>query len=174
MICSSDLTRLLRVRFLGHQMITRVIVYTTLAVLLVHTSVASAIMPISLTVDARDGAHRLLHSELNIPVHAGPLVLVYPRWAIPTYEAPNTILDNIVDLRFTANGKPVAWHRDLVDMFTVHIEVPPGVRTLTVRLDVAAAPQRSDFNATTGQLVILDWNTMLLYPKGAAASHWKS
>jgi predicted metalloprotease with PDZ domain len=125
---------------------------------------------LSLVVDASDGARRLLHSELTIPVHPGRLALVYPRWAIPTYEAPNTIIDDIVDLRFTANGKRVEWHRDPVDMFSFRVTVPKGVSALTVAMDVIAAPQRSDFNATTGQLLILDWNTMLLYPKGAAAS----
>ena len=151
-------------------MTSKLVLSAAVSVLLASVPVAGASEPMTLTVDARDAARRLLHAELRIPVHPGPLSLVYPRWAIPTYEEPNTIVDDIVDLRFAADTKVVPWHRDAVDMFCFHVEVPTGVRELTVNMDVVAAPQRSDFNATTGQLLILDWNTLLLYPKEAAAS----
>jgi predicted metalloprotease with PDZ domain len=148
----------------------RAILFMTVGVLSTSTSLATPSAPLSLVVDASDAARRLLHSEFTFPVHPGRLTLVYPRWAIPTYEAPNAIVDDIVDLRFTAKGKRVEWHRDPLDMFSFIVTVPKGVSSLTVTMDVVAAPQRSDFNATTGQLLILNWNTVLLYPKGAAAS----
>jgi predicted metalloprotease with PDZ domain len=148
----------------------RAILMVSVGLVSASTSLATSNSPLTLIVDASDAGSRLLHSELIIPVVPGPLTLVYPRWAIPTYQAPNTIVDDIVDLRFTANGKRLAWVRDPVDMFSFHVIVPGGVSALTVTMDVVAAPQRTDFNAMTGQLLILDWNTMLLYPKGAAAS----
>jgi predicted metalloprotease with PDZ domain len=148
----------------------RAILMVSVGLVGASTSLATSNTPLTLIVDASDAGSRLLHSELSIPVHPGPLTLAYPRWAIPTYQAPNTIVDDIVDLRFTADGKRLAWVRDPVDMFSFRVIVPRGVSALTVTMDVVAAPQRTDFNAMTGQLLILDWNTMLLYPKGVAAS----
>ena len=148
----------------------RAIICVAVGILVAPTSWATPTTPISLLVDASDGAHRLLHSVLTIPVHPGPLTLMYPRWAIPTYEAPNTIVDDIVDLRFSGNGKRIEWSRNPVNMFSFRLTIPKDVSALTVTMDVVAAPQRTDFNATTGQLVTLDWNTMLLYPKGAVAN----
>ncbi len=148
----------------------RAILWVTVCAVLAPAAVASSLTSLSLTVDARDAARRLLHSELTMPVHPGRLSLVYPRWAIPTYEAPRSIINDIVDLKFIANGKQLAWQRDPLDMFVFRLMVPKGVTELTVTMDVTAAPQRTDFNTTTGQLLVLDWNTMLLYPQGAAAS----
>ena len=131
---------------------------------------ASSPVPMSLTVDARDAPRRLLHSEQLIPVRPGPLTLVYPRWAIPTYEAPKTILNDIVGLKFVANGKQLDWNRGPLDMFSFRLIVPTGATQISVTMDVTAAPGRTDFNAMTGQVLILDWNTVLLYPENAMAS----
>jgi predicted metalloprotease with PDZ domain len=131
-------------------------------------STASEQSPISLFVDATDISRRLFHSELAIPVHPGPLTLVYPRWAIPTYQLPTGALNNIVRLTMRGNGRPLEWKRDLVDMFAFHIIVPDNVTVLDVSMDVLAPIHRSDLNAATAQLFVLDWNTLLLYPEGAA------
>ena len=124
--------------------------------------------PISVVVDARQSARKLFHSELAIPVHAGPLTLLYPRWGIPTYRMPDAVIDNIVWLRMTANGRPVQWKRDPVDMFAFHLVVPNGVKTLNVAMDVVAPTQRSDLNAATTELFIVDWYTIVLYPQGVS------
>ncbi len=134
------------------------------------TSSASPAQSISLYVDATDAARRLLHSELSVPVHAGPLTLVYPRWGIPTYEAPASVVDNIVGLKIFGDGRPIEWRRELTDMFAFHVDVPIDVRNLTVSLDVVAPSQRSDLNAATGQSLVLDWQTVVLYPTGAAVN----
>jgi len=129
---------------------------------------ASEQQPISLFVDATDISRKLFHSELAIPVHPGPLTLVYPRWAIPTYQLPTGALNNIVRLRMSGNGRPLEWKRDLVDMFAFHVIVPDNVSVLDVAMDVVAPIHRSDLNAATAQLFVLDWNTVVLYPEGAA------
>lgn len=132
-------------------------------------SSASSSQLISLYVDASDAPRRLLHSELTIRnVHGGWLTLVYPRWGIPTYEAPNTVVDNIVGIKFFGNGRPLEWRRDLTNMFAFHVNVPVGVSNLDVLLDIVAPQQRSDLDAATGRLLVVDWQTVVLYPSGAA------
>ncbi|HZQ95537.1 MAG TPA: hypothetical protein VFA67_11045 [Candidatus Sulfotelmatobacter sp.] len=124
---------------------------------------------ISLYVDASDSARKLFHSELAIPVRPGPLTLVYPRWGIPTYEFPAALLNNIVRLKMSGNGQTIEWKRDLVDKFSFHVVVPDNVEVLNVAMDVVAPANRSDLNAATAQLFVLDWYTLVLYPQGAAA-----
>lgn len=124
--------------------------------------------PLSISVDARDSARKLFHSDVSIPVHPGPLTLVYPRWGIPTYEFPVTVLDNIVRLKMSANGRPVEWKRDPVNMFAFHIVVPEDATLLHVALDAVAPPERSDLNAAAPGLFVLDWYTLFLYPEGSA------
>ncbi len=122
--------------------------------------------PISVVVDTRDSTKKLFHSELAIPVHAGPLTLLYPRWGIPTYRMPDAVINDIVWLRMTANGRRVEWKRDPVDMFAFHLVVPEHAKVLNVAMDVVAPSQRYDLNAATADLFILDWYTLVLYPQG--------
>jgi predicted metalloprotease with PDZ domain len=129
---------------------------------------ASPQQPISVSVDARDSARKLFHSELVIPVRAGPLTLVYPRWGIPTYSLPAAAVNNIVRLKMTGNGRALEWKRDPIDMFSFHVFIPDDIKFLNIAMDVVAPIQRSDLNAATAQLFVLDWYTLVLYPQGAA------
>jgi predicted metalloprotease with PDZ domain len=131
---------------------------------------ATAAAPMRIDVDATDAPRRLLHARLAIPARPGPLTLVYPRYGIPTYRAPESILNNIVGLRFSALGHSLRWTRDRDDPFGFQVRVPAGAAEVIADLDVVPAPQRTDFNAATGQLLILDWPTVVLYPKGARVS----
>ena len=139
--------------------------------------IASAAEPVApamtIEVDATEAPRRLLHARLTLPVRPGPLTLVYPRYGIPTYRAPESILNDIVGLRFRALGRPLPWTRDRADPFSFRIAVPPGATEVTADIDVVPAPGRSDFNAATGQLLILDWPTVMLYPKGARIADLK-
>lgn len=126
--------------------------------------------PITLTVDATDVARRLLHADLSIPVRPGPLKLLYPRWPIPSYQLPMATLNNIVGLRIATNGRTLNWRRDPADLFSFLVEVPPDAPTLTVSMDVVVPVERSDLNAATPNVLVLDWNTVVLYPVGADAA----
>src|ERR1700738_4121694 len=107
------------VNFLRYYPALLVLAFTTYA----GTVFAAPASPILLYVDATDIARGLFHSELAIPVRPGPLTLVYPKW-IPGYHAPVGPLNNIVRLKMSANGQPIEWKRDLVDMFAFHLVVP--------------------------------------------------
>ena len=127
--------------------------------------------PIQLTLDLTDAPRKLLRAHLVIPVHPGPLTLVYPQW-IPGEHGPTGPIDNLAGLKFTANGRDIPWRRDDVNMFTLHLEIPPGVSSIEARADFLATAPPSGFSAgaSTGpNLAILSWNEVALYPAGAPA-----
>ena len=64
--------------------------------------------------------------------------LVYPKW-IPGNHAPTGPIADLVNLRFTADGKSVAWVRDPVDMFRFHIPVPAGTNLLVADFSLVGA-----------------------------------
>lgn len=122
--------------------------------------------PIRLAVDASRAPQRILHSHMKIPVKSGPLTLYYPQW-IPGEHMPDGPIIEVVGLKFTADGKTIPWRRDLVEMFTFHLEIPPGASMLEVDFDFLLAGAASGFSAggsATASLDILSWNQVLLYP----------
>ena len=119
--------------------------------------------PMTLVVDARDATHNILHVRMEVPVHPGPLTLDYPEW-IPGEHGPTGPINSVAALRVTANGTAVPWQRDLVDMYAFHIDVPSGASALDVTFDqlVSSADPMS-----TPNLLIINWNRVLLYPAGS-------
>jgi predicted metalloprotease with PDZ domain len=127
--------------------------------------------PIRLEVDASHAPQKILHAHLQIPVNPGPLVLYYPEW-IPGEHMPDGPIVNVAGLKFTAGGKTLPWHRDLVDMCTFRLEVPQGVNSLDVALDFLLSAPVSEFSAAasaTPFLEAINWNQLVLYPKGFPA-----
>jgi predicted metalloprotease with PDZ domain len=123
---------------------------------------------IQLAVDATRVRQKIIHAALKIPVRPGPLTLYYPAW-IPGDHAPDNPITDLAGLKFSAGGKAIPWRRDLVDMFSFHLEIPAGVDSLDAELDFLLAQPSAGFAAgasSTAQLDLLSWNTVLLYPKG--------
>jgi predicted metalloprotease with PDZ domain len=142
----------------------------SLAALLAAVS-ASAQTPITLSVDLTDAPRRVLHSTETIPVTPGAMTLVYPKW-IPGEHGPTGPIDNQAGFIITTpTGAPVKWERDLVDMYSYHINVPAGVKQLNVKMDFLATGG-ANFTAggsTSANLALLSWNTLLVYPAGKNA-----
>jgi predicted metalloprotease with PDZ domain len=114
----------------------------------------------------------MLHARLAIPVRPGPLTLVYPKW-IPGEHGPTGPIDNLTGIIFTANGQTLPWHRDDVDMFAFHLNVPPGATQLDCNLDFLATAPPTGFSSgasTSVNLAIVSWNEVLLYPVGKPAA----
>ncbi len=124
---------------------------------------------VRLRVDLREATKHIFHAKLSIPVTAGPLTLVYPKW-IPGEHSPVGPIVNLTGLIFRADGKQIEWRRDDVDMFAFHCQMPTGASELEVSLDYVSptgpSPGRENPSATA-QLAILNWYTVLLYPQGA-------
>ena len=122
--------------------------------------------PITLSVDLSDAPRKILHAMEVMPVTAGPLTVVYPKW-IPGEHGPTGPIENMTGFFITANGQPVKWERDKVDMFAYHLTVPQGVTKLEMKIDFLASSSLSGFSAggsTSENLALLSWNTLLVYP----------
>lgn len=125
--------------------------------------------PVRLSVDLREAPKHIFHAKLVFPVSAGPLTLVYPKW-IPGEHSPVGPILDLTGLIFRMNGKEIAWQRDDVDMFAFHCEIPSGASELEVSLDYVSPSGASvgrENPSATAQLALLNWYTVLLYPKGA-------
>src|SRR5215813_2573203 len=132
-----------------------------LALLACSGSAAFAQVPsIKLTVDATRAARNLVHTKFTIPVRPGPLTLFYPKW-IPGEHSPTGPINDLVGLELRANGKPIAWQRDEVEMFAFHCEVPQGVNELEVSFDDVSQPETT----ASAKLARIKWNRLLLYPR---------
>ena len=127
--------------------------------------------PITLEVDATQAPQSIIHTRMTLPVSPGPLTLYYPKW-IPGEHAPDGPIVNLTGLKFSANGRAIPWRRDLVDMFTFHLNIPQGVSVLNVKFDYVEPEATSGFSAgasATDNLVVISWNQNVLYPLGHLA-----
>jgi len=125
---------------------------------------------ISLTLDATQAPEKILRTTEVMPAKPGPLTLYYPKW-IPGEHEPSGPVGNIAELKFTANGKTIPWRRDLLDVFTFHLDVPEGASSLEISFDYlepSGGPYSGGASATD-KLVVVSWNDDLLYPAGVRA-----
>jgi hypothetical protein len=94
---------------------------------------------------------------------------LYPKW-IPGEHAPDGPVIDLAGLKFSAGGKPLKWRRDLLDGFTIHVDVPAGASEVDAELDfLSPATFEGGFSAgssATDKLAVISWNQVLLYPKG--------
>jgi len=113
--------------------------------------------PILITADLSEAPRHLYHAEIDLPVKAGPLTLITPEW-IPGEHRPDGPVEEFAGLVFTANGATLPWHRDDVNLYQFHLEIPKGVTALHAHLD-AIVPAR-----VTPHMAVLEWERLLLYP----------
>lgn len=145
---------------------------TALAAVLGSLTAPAQTAPIALSVDLTDAPRKILHATEMMPVTPGPLTMVYPKW-IPGEHGPTGPIENMAGFFITANGQPVKWERDKVDMFAFHLTVPMGTTQLEMKMDFLTPPTLSGFSSggsTSENLALLSWNTLVVYPDGAAAS----
>jgi predicted metalloprotease with PDZ domain len=127
---------------------------------------------VTIFVDATSAPRKIFHAKLKIPASAGDLTLYYPKW-IPGEHAPDGPVVDLAGLKFFAGGKALKWRRDLLDGFTLHVDVPPGENEVNAELDfLSPATFEGGFSAgssATDKMAVISWNQVLLYPKG-----WKA
>jgi predicted metalloprotease with PDZ domain len=129
----------------------------------------SAAPTITLFVDATEAPRKIFHAQLTIPTAPGTLTLYYPKW-IPGEHGPTGPIQDLAGLKFTANGQTLKWRRDLLDGWTMHVEVPAGISAVNASLDfISPAGKEGMFTggpSATDKMTVLSWNTVLLYPAG--------
>ena len=131
----------------------------------------SAQIPVRLQVDATDAPRRVFHVQMTMPAKPGPMTLLYPQW-IPGEHGPTGPVVNLVGLKIQGGGRTLSWKRDNVNLYAFEVDVPAAVTTLEVAFDYIAPAESDGFTSgasTTSELAVLNWNQLLLYPKGADA-----
>lgn len=124
---------------------------------LVAAPQAKAQQPIRVTADLSDVARRMYHSDTDIAVKPGPLVITTPKW-IPGTHAPNGPIADLTGLYFSVDGKTIPFRRDDVDMFEFHVTVPAGASTLHIHVDSGVGGRISE------KIAVLEWERLLFYP----------
>jgi predicted metalloprotease with PDZ domain len=119
---------------------------------------------ISLLVDVTNISDRILTVHETIPIKSRDLTLLYPEW-LPGTHSPSNRVSDFAGLMVTANGKPVPWLRDRVDMYAFHIEAPKDATTLDVSFQYLAPidPKRGRISSKFADIT---WNSVVLYPAG--------
>jgi predicted metalloprotease with PDZ domain len=124
---------------------------------------------IELAVDGSNVAQNIFTVHETIPVAAhGDFVLLYPEW-LPGNHSPTgrTRIGRIAGLTIAANGRPVRWSRDPLNVYAFHVALPPRTASLEVDFQYLAPPS-SDYGRVemTTNILVLDWTTVVLYPAG--------
>ena len=141
-----------------------------LTLLLAATATARAERAITIDVDARGVARRLVAAHLVIPAQPGKLVLRYAKW-IPGEHGPTGPIGSISKLVITAGGKPIAWRRDPVELFAFTVDVPKGVTEVSADVELVL-PESGDFSSgatATESLAVVSWNYVMLFPDGKSS-----
>jgi predicted metalloprotease with PDZ domain len=82
-------------------------------------------------------------------------------------HAPVGPVHNFAGLKISANGKPVQWMRDAVDVYAYRIEVPSGVQALDIEAQLLTATESAQGAITMSrEMVRLNWYALVLYPAG--------
>lgn len=120
----------------------------------------------TLEVDATDVAHAIYRVRQTIPVSAGPLTLRYAEW-LQGRHAPRGPVGEIAGLVIEGEGRPIAWRRDPYAVHDFHLDVPAGVRSLTIRFEHLTPTREAEGRVLiTPAMLNLQWETVALYPAG--------
>lgn len=113
----------------------------------------------TLVVDETQETRRIAFVHEEIRVRPGNLTLAYPLW-IPGEHGPTGPVQEFADLRIHAGNATLPWTRDLLQISTIHVEIPPGADRISVDFDTLLE------NTISDRQILLAWNTVLLYPLG--------
>jgi predicted metalloprotease with PDZ domain len=121
---------------------------------------------IQLKVDASDTGHRIVRVHETLSGVGPDTVLQYPKW-LPGTHAPEGTIDRLGGIRITANGAPVAWKRDPVDVFAFRLNLKPGTHAIDIDFDYLS-PTTAKVGALemSRDLMLIEWNELVFYPAG--------
>ena len=96
------------------------------------------------------------------------MTLVFPKW-IPGNHRPSGPIAALTGIHMEADGKPLLWQRDDVDMYAFHVTVPGTARAIDVSLDAITTNDSAGGGgpAASSNILDLNWNAVVLYPQGA-------
>jgi len=122
---------------------------------------------VKLHVDLTDAPRNIYHARLQIPVSDGPNSLVFPKW-IPGNHRPSGPITALTGIHMLVAGRDISWQRDPLEMYEFHVNVPPGSQSIEVSLDAITSQDSAGGGgpAASSNILDLNWNAVLLYPKG--------
>jgi len=123
---------------------------------------------LGLAVDLSSAPTKIFRVKETIPVQPGAFSLYYPKW-IPGEHAATGPVENVAGLIISGNGQPIVWHRDLSDMYLLHLQVPQGVSALNLEFQFLSPSHDSTELAGAGasatpKLVAVEFNQVAFYP----------
>jgi predicted metalloprotease with PDZ domain len=121
---------------------------------------------IHLSVDITDIERRVVHVHETISGLGGESSLLYTRW-MPGHHAPSGPIERVAGLKISAQGTPVAWTRDPVEVYAFHVWAPAASKTLDIEFDyLSPTSAKVGGQEISRDILILEWNSVLLYPAG--------
>ena len=121
---------------------------------------------IHLAVDATDVDRRIVRIHETLSGINGDTVLLYPKW-LPGTHAPEGTIERFAGLKISANGTPVSWTRDPIDVFAFRMHLKPGVKSVDIDFEYLS-PTSPKIGPTeiTHDLLMIEWSEVILYPAG--------
>jgi predicted metalloprotease with PDZ domain len=126
---------------------------------------------IEIDVDLTDLDQRVIRTTQRIPVDAGPITLLYPRW-LPGNHAPTGPIESLAGLVIRArDGRGeytrLPWRRQPLNSYAFEVDAPAGTTALEIELQFATAlTPAQGRRVITPELLGLQWEKALLYPAG--------
>jgi predicted metalloprotease with PDZ domain len=119
-----------------------------------------------LLVDATDLERRIVRVHETLTGASSDTVLLYPQW-LPGNHAPSGQIERLAGLTIEADGARIAWRRDPLNVYAFHVQVPAGVRVIDLDFQyLAATSPKVGRPEISRDILILDWNAVVLYPAG--------
>jgi predicted metalloprotease with PDZ domain len=117
-------------------------------------------------VDATDVERKIVRVRQTVPVTAGPLVLLYPKF-LPGNHAATGPIQLLSGVTATGGGQRIEWLRDTIDPYAFHFDIPQGVSEIQVEFQWLTQPDNSAWRVVmTPEMLNLQWEKALLYPAG--------
>src|SRR5437773_10353542 len=117
---------------------------------------------VTISLDATEAPRKIFHAHLTIPASPGTLTLYYPKW-IPGEHGPTGPIQDLAGLKFTANGQVLKWRRDLLDGWTIHVDVPAGATNVEATLDfISPAGHEGIYTggaSATDKMTVISWRS---------------
>ncbi|MBX3595717.1 peptidase M61 [Sphingomonas sp.] len=122
---------------------------------------------LKIKVDATNVQQAIYRVKETVPVAAaGPMTLLMPAW-LPGKHAARGEVEKLTGLRISANGRPIAWLRDPVDVWAFHIDVPAGAKQLDIEFQFTGATESNQGRVSIAPAMLnLQFEQVSLYPAG--------
>ena len=121
---------------------------------------------IVLKVDASNFAQQIFRVRQTIPAKPGKLTLLYPQWVVANH-GPSGALNQFAGLKASANGKPLDWKRDPLNVWAFAIDVPADANAVDVEFQYLSPIEANQGRTTfTADILGVQWQSLALYPAG--------